>query len=57
MKMCEQVGRHAPASMQEPLTTLGLDAATAASVRAIYLEQQQIELSQCVIGANPYALA
>jgi hypothetical protein len=34
-----------------------LDPATAASVRAIYLEQEQIELSQCVIGANPNALA
>jgi hypothetical protein len=36
---------------------LKLDPATAASVRAIYLEQEQIELSQCVIGANPNALA
>jgi len=39
------------------LADLKLDPATAASVRAIYLEQEQIELSQCVIGANPNALA
>ena len=29
----------------------------AAQLRAVYLEQEQIELSQCVIGANPNALA
>jgi len=28
-----------------------------ADVRAIYLEQEQIELSACIIGANPNALA
>lgn len=39
------------------LGNLQLDPATAASVRAVYLEQEQIELSQCVIGANPNALA
>ncbi len=36
---------------------LKLDAATAAKLRVVYLEQEQIELSQCVIGANPNALA
>lgn len=36
---------------------LGLDPTTAASLRAVYVEQEQIELSQCVIGANPNALA
>lgn len=36
---------------------LRLDAQTAAKLRAVYLEQEQIELSQCVIGANPNALA
>jgi hypothetical protein len=36
---------------------LRLDAATAAQVRVIYREQEQIELSQCIIGANPNALA
>ncbi|MFZ4774624.1 MAG: hypothetical protein ACOYM3_04630 [Terrimicrobiaceae bacterium] len=36
---------------------MGLDAQTAARVQTIYLEQQQIELSACVIGANPSALA
>lgn len=46
-----------PGAMAEQLASLGLDAATAAAVRAVYIEQQQIELSQCVIGANPNALA
>lgn len=48
------------AQQSDFLTQIGamkLDPATAASVRAIYLEQEQIELSQCVIGANPNALA
>lgn len=38
-------------------TELGLDTETAAKVSTIYLEQEQIELSACVIGANPTALA
>jgi hypothetical protein len=38
-------------------TQLGLDTETAATVRCIYLEQEQIELSACIIGANPNALA
>lgn len=36
---------------------LGLSAETAAQVRTIYIEQEQIELSSCIIGANPNALA
>lgn len=36
---------------------MGLDAQTSARVQTIYLEQQQVELSACVIGANPSALA
>jgi hypothetical protein len=36
---------------------LGLDTATAASCRCIYLQQEQLELSACIIGANPNALA
>ncbi len=36
---------------------MSLDASTAAQLRVVYLEQEQIELSQCVIGANPNALA
>jgi hypothetical protein len=36
---------------------LKLDAATAARLRCVYREQEQIELSQCIIGANPNALA
>lgn len=41
----------------EVVVELGLDAETAATVRRIYLEQEQMELSACVIGANPNALA
>lgn len=40
----------------EQLTELGLDEKTA-NVRTIYTEQQQLELSACIIGANPNALA
>lgn len=36
---------------------MGLDTETAAGVRRIFLEQEQIELSACIIGANPNALA
>lgn len=36
---------------------MGLPADTAARVCCIYLEQEQIELSACIIGANPAALA
>ena len=36
---------------------LKLDAQTAAQLRCVYMQQEQIELSQCVIGANPNALA
>lgn len=39
------------------IADLKLDAQLAAQVRVIYREQEQIELSQCVIGANPNALA
>lgn len=36
---------------------LKLDAGTAARLRCVYREQEQLELSQCIIGANPNALA
>ena len=39
------------------IADLKLDAQAAGKLRAIYLEHEQIELSQCVIGANPNALA
>jgi hypothetical protein len=39
------------------ISSLGLDAQTAARLAAVYIPQEQIELSQCVIGANPNALA
>lgn len=35
----------------------GLNADETAKTRAIYLEHEQIELSACIIGANPNALA
>jgi hypothetical protein len=38
------------------IADLGLDAQAAAKLNAVYIEQEQIELSQCVIGANPNAL-
>lgn len=39
------------------INELKLDGETAAKLRAVYLKQEQIELSQCIIGANPSALA
>jgi hypothetical protein len=36
---------------------MGLTAEDAVKVRCIYLEQEQIELSACIIGSNPNALA
>ena len=45
------------ADLAREATILGLDTATAARVSCIYLEQEQIELSACIIGANPSALA
>lgn len=41
----------------QALTELGIKPEDAAGIRAIYLEQEQIELSACIIGANPNALA
>jgi hypothetical protein len=38
-------------------SALKLDAETVAQCRVIYLEQEQIELSACILGANPNALA
>ena len=43
------------AAFNAELAKLGLK--PEAGVRAIYLEQEQIELSACIIGANPNALA
>lgn len=39
------------------IAEMKLDAETAGKLRAVYKKQEQIELSQCVIGANPNALA
>lgn len=41
----------------QAITELGIKPEDAAGIRAIYLEQEQIELSACIIGANPNALA
>ena len=41
----------------QALTDMGIKAEDAANIRCIYLEQEQIELSACIIGANPNALA
>lgn len=38
-------------------SALKLETETIAQCRCIYLEQEQIELSACIIGANPNALA
>lgn len=36
---------------------MGIAPETAAGIRCIYTEQEQMELSACIIGANPAALA
>jgi hypothetical protein len=41
----------------QAVADLGMKPEDATNVRAIYLEQEQIELSACIIGANPNALA
>lgn len=41
----------------EAATALGLDVATTGQCVRIFTEQEQIELSACIIGANPNALA
>ena len=47
-----------PALFNQQLTALDLaDAPDALKPRAIYLEQEQVELSACIMGANPNALA
>lgn len=46
-----------PVELAAALSDLKLSSEEAARVRAVYLQQEQIELSQCVIGANPNALA
>lgn len=49
--------RNDPKEMADAVQAIGMDAATAAQVCCIYQEQEQIELSACIIGANPNALA
>lgn len=45
------------AAWADAVKLLGLDAETTAKARLIYLEQEQMELSVCIVGANPSALA
>lgn len=45
------------ADLQREALAMGLAPEAAAAVRTIYLEHEQIELSACIIGANPAALA
>jgi hypothetical protein len=54
VKMVSKFGGDA-AAWAAQLKELGLDSES--PVRTIYLEQEQCELSACVIGANPNALA
>lgn len=46
-----------PAAFNQELSALGLKPDDVNCPRCIYTEQQQIELSACIIGANPNALA
>ncbi len=41
----------------QALQAVGIKPEDAANIRWIYLEQEQIELSACIIGSNPDALA
>jgi hypothetical protein len=45
------------AEFLEAVSQLGISAEDAAMLSAIHLEKEQLELSACVIGANPNALA
>ena len=45
------------ADMAREAAALGLASEVSQRVRTIYLEQEQIELSACIIGANPSAVA
>lgn len=49
--------RNGAEGWKEAVKATGMDEEAAASVWRIFLEQEQIELSACVIGANPNALA
>jgi hypothetical protein len=46
-----------PQGFNQQIADMGLKAEDANCPRVVYLEQQQIELSVCIIGANPNALA
>ena len=45
------------APLLQQVSELGLDAAGAARLGVVYIEQEQIELSSCILGCNPSALA
>jgi hypothetical protein len=46
-----------PAGFTGAISEMGISTEEATKLRAIYLEQEQIELSGCILGANPNALA
>ena len=46
-----------PAGFQQQIAELKLQPADAGRLQCVYLEQEQLELSQCILGANPNALA
>jgi len=54
-----QVSRYdsSPAGFQQQIAELKLQPADAGRLQCVYLEQEQLELSQCILGANPNALA
>lgn len=44
-------------ALTQQITELGLDATAAARLQVVYIEQEQLELSSCILGCNPNALA
>jgi len=46
-----------PKGFQDAIKEMGVSQEDALNLRAVYLEQEQIELSACILGANPNALA
>lgn len=52
-----KMARHGGEGFAEACAQVGLKIEDSKNVRAIYLEQEQIELSACIVGANPNALA
>lgn len=53
----EKMSWHGDTNWADAVKEAGLTADQVAQTRAIYLQQQQIELSACIIGSNPNAVA